>query len=634
MKDPRSPLQLAFMALFLVVACAAIGSVATLLAFSIQIRAKLPGYSPFHFPQVWREASASAYYWPIFKQSALIFGAAATVLFVVLLVKALRYKRELHGSARFATASEIEKSGLTEGDGIIVGKARIGMKDKYLMFGGNQFVALAAPTRSGKGVGIAIPNALNWNDSLVVTDIKGELYRITSKFREESGHKVFVFNPFDQQFQTHRWNPLDAVRRDPNTVVPDLLEIAATLYPVKAGGGGDTSGFFNNQAQSMFMAFALYLIETEHVHPERPISFGEILRQISGQGQSLPDYINALMEDPAYDLSIECRGALNRLLGASEKVLNDIKSTVEAPLTIFTSRITDAATSTSDFDLKQLRRTRMTIYMCIGPKDLQLSGTSLLVNLFFSQVLNANIDVLPEDDKTIKYKLLLLLDEFTAMGPVNTITRAVSFIAGYGIRMLTIFQSVSQLEARELYGKEGTKTLLTNHELSIVFPPRVQSDAKEISDTLGTFTEKSISRGYSSQRGGNSGGSSSVNTSDQKRELMKPQELRDMPDTDCLILMGGVKPIYAKKIRYYEDPIFKPRLRGATKIPFMDMDLHAEIVSGDVRAVRPDDIEAIANGDIELVNMDAIPPYDPANPVDVATILASFNKGRNMPATA
>ena len=95
-----------------------------------------------------------------------------------------RNKRALHGEARFANQGEIRKAGLINPPKglertILVGK----YKNNYLTYGGFQFVLLAAPTRSGKGVGVVVPNCLNYSDSLVVLDIKGENFDITSGFR-------------------------------------------------------------------------------------------------------------------------------------------------------------------------------------------------------------------------------------------------------------------------------------------------------------------------------------------------------------------------------------------------------------------------------------------------------------------
>ena len=87
---------------------------------------------------------------------------------------------------------------------------------RYLALPGQLSVMLSAPTRSGKGVGVVIPNLLHWPDSVVVLDIKGENHAITSGFRAARGQPVYAFSPFDEQACSHRWNPLSAVRTSPS----------------------------------------------------------------------------------------------------------------------------------------------------------------------------------------------------------------------------------------------------------------------------------------------------------------------------------------------------------------------------------------------------------------------------------
>ncbi|MCK7497169.1 MAG: type IV secretory system conjugative DNA transfer family protein [Comamonadaceae bacterium] len=90
---------------------------------------------------------------------------------------------------------------------------------------------LSAPTRSGKGVGVVIPNLLNWPDSVVVLDIKGENYDITAGYRAAHGQAVYAFSPFDEDARSHRWNPLTAVRTSPLHRVGDLLDHRPGLLP-------------------------------------------------------------------------------------------------------------------------------------------------------------------------------------------------------------------------------------------------------------------------------------------------------------------------------------------------------------------------------------------------------------------
>ena len=163
----------------------------------------------------------------------------------------------------------------------------------------------------------------------------------------------------------------------------------------------------------------------------------------------------------------------------------------------------------------------------------------------------------------------MILDEFTAAGKINQISQSISYQAGYNMRVLTIIQNKSQLE--DVYGKPGALTLMSNHALMIMYAPSpvVQSDANEYSEMLGYQTVKntSHSRSFGKQ------GSRSDSTSDQKRALMLPQELKEMDMWEEIVSLEHTKPIRCAKIKYFEDPTFTARVDWKVpEIPLVDLD--------------------------------------------------------------
>ena len=171
--------------------------------------------------------------------------------------------RPLHGAARFATTGEIQKAGLFNPPGGFEKTILVGKKNgRYLTYGGYQFVILAAPTRSGKGVGIVVPNCLNYSDSLVVLDIKGENFDITSGFRSRHGQEVYLFAPFDEQGVTHCYNPLLYISDDPAQRIGDIDAIATALY----SGGSQNDKFWSENAKDLFRGLCLFVLES----PELP----------------------------------------------------------------------------------------------------------------------------------------------------------------------------------------------------------------------------------------------------------------------------------------------------------------------------------------------------------------------------
>jgi type IV secretion system protein VirD4 len=525
------------------------------------------------------EFTSILHYWDLYADDARLrkklvgsMAVSALGLLVVLpgtLFAASRQRRPLHGDARFANAGEVARAGLIGNSkppspSILVGRYR----GKFLVLPGQLSVMLSAPTRSGKGVGVVVPNLLNWPDSVVVLDIKGENYDITAGYRAECGQAVYAFCPFDESARSHRWNPLTAVRTSPLHRVGDLLTIGQVFFP-NDGSGTSSEAFFNDQARNLFLGLGLVLLET----PELPRTIGELLRQSSGRGQSLKGHLSALIEQrksAGNPLSDECTDALQRMLSNSENTLTSIVSTLNAPLTIFADAVVDAATSADDFRLEDVRRRRMSIYVRIPPN--RLANARPLLNLFFSQLVSLNTQHLPEQDASLKVQCLLVNDEFTAMGRVGVISSAAAFLAGYNLRLLTVVQAMSQLDA--VYGDKDARTFATNHGLQILYAPREQRDADEYSAMLGQFTERATSRGRSRSFSQHGHSSVSRNESEQRRSLLLPQEFKELGSERLVVIFENCKPILGEKIRYHREKVFTSRLRRPPAVPQIDMDLH------------------------------------------------------------
>ncbi len=494
------------------------------------------------------------------------------VLLILLMALLRGSKRELHGSASFATPHDVQKAGLLETKGsdpsILIGQYR----GKYLQFFGKQFVLLAAPTRSGKGVGVVIPNCLHYSDSLVVMDIKLENFQLTAGYRQASGQKVYLLNLSTKDLKSHGWNPLSYIDRDAIFAPSQAQKIASIIYETSGSDNG-TSRFFNEMAQQLFTGLALYMVETEH-KTKLPTTITRLVQLTSPPNQTLKEWIIQVC-DPinGESLSESCKSGLMSYANNADQTASGIISSLLSPLTVFSDPIVSAITSRNDFDLRDVRKKKMTIYVGVAPND--LARFERILNLFFSQLLSANLDLLPEqtanladdDPNKLRYQCLLLLDEFAAIGKLGVIEKGSAFIAGFNMRILAIYQNQAQLNRN--YTKDGAISLTSNFECQIMYPTRINDDAKEYSDMLGYETYKS----RSTNRGTGQLISNSTSISDQKRALLLPQEIMVMPTTDCIVRLTGVPAIYAKKIVYYKDPVFKPRLMGYESIKVPDLQL-------------------------------------------------------------
>ncbi|RQO53244.1 conjugal transfer protein TraG [Paucibacter sp. KBW04] len=535
--------------------------------------------------------------------SMTVSGVSLLLVLPAAMVNAARTRRPLHGNARFARLSEIRQAGLFDsGDNpapsILLGRYR----GRFLALAGQLSVMLSASPRSGKGAGIVVPNLLNWKHSAVVLDVKGENFALTAGYRAKHGQAVYAFSPFDETARSHRWNPLSAIRTDSLFRVGDLLTVGQVFFP-NEGIGNSSEAFFNDHARNLFLGLGLLLLET----PALPRTIGEMLRQASGKGQSLPSHLRELMaarQAQGQALSDECVDALQRLLSSSENTLTSIVATFNAPLLIFADAIVDASTSASDFDLADVRRRPMTVYVRIPPN--RLASARPLLNLFFSQLIHLNTQLLPEQDTSLKLQCLLVNDEFAALGRVGILASASAFLGGYGLRLLTIIQAMSQMES--LYGEKEARSFASNHGLQILYAPREQRDADEYSAMLGQFTETGVSRGRSQSFSQHGTRSVSRNESEQRRPLLLPQEFKELGSERLVLILENCKPILAKKIRYYREPEFRERLLPPPEVPKMDMDLHIARIQERWREL-PDELPVDERLDVAAlnVNLEALP---------------------------
>jgi type IV secretion system protein VirD4 len=485
----------------------------------------------------------------LFAWSALSTAAVGGVAAIVLVPR----RRSLHGDARFASRREIVAAGLFGHTGILLG--RVG--GRYLMLGGQQGVALAAPPRAGKGVGVVIPNALNWSGSLVCVDIKRENWTVTAGYRAAGGQACHLFEPFAEDGRTARWNPFHYVSEDPVLRVNDLQRIADMLYPEQPG----TDPFWIASARSLFLGIALYLFETQ----DAPKTVGEVLRNgMASDDEGFGQHWKRIIQERAKGdapLTQECVRALYDVIDLSPVTASSIRKTFTSRLDLWLNPILDAATSGNDFDLRELRRRPTSIYVGVNPEDLHRLRPVL--NLFFQQAIGLQTRVLPEHDSTLKYQVLMLLDEFTALGRIPIVAEAISYLPGYNVRVLLVIQTPAQL--REVYGMHNAETMLKSLAARIVFAPKDVADAREISDELGftTVTTRSLSKPALDPFSSSTSRSRSQTESQQRRALLLPQEVKELPASASIVFYEGLRPIRATKIRYFDDRAFRKRLLAA-----------------------------------------------------------------------
>jgi type IV secretion system protein VirD4 len=478
--------------------------------------------------------------------SVLGFGLVAAGAAAVLWPK----PRSLHGDARFARRGEIAAAGLLGDEGIVLGE----LGHRYLILPGQQGVALAAPPRSGKGVGVVIPNALHWPGSLVCVDIKRENWTMTAGYRAAAGQPCYLFEPLAEDGRTARWDPLSYVAPQRERRVNDIQRIAGMFYPEVAG----TDPFWTASARSLFLGICLYLFET----PSLPATIGEVLRQgMASDDEGFGHHWKRIIEgrnSGRNPLSGECVRSLYDVIDLAPVTASSIRKTFTSRLDLWLNPILDCATAASDFDLRELRRRPMSIYVAVNPDDLHRLRPVL--SLFFEQAIGLQTRTLPEHDPTLKYPVIMLLDEVAALGRIPILSESIAYVPGYNVRVVMVFQTPSQL--REVYGMENAKTMLKSLGARVVYAPKDYDDAKEISDELGftTVRVRSHSRPQFGAWSAKQARGTNVTVSEQKRALLLPQEVKELGPNQEIIFCEGLRPIRARKIRYYQDRWFRGRL--------------------------------------------------------------------------
>ena len=514
------------------------------------------------------------------RQRLAVASAAASVLVSAVALLALLPKaRSLHGSARFATRREIARAGLFARQGIFLG--RFGRR--YLILGGQQGAIVSAPPRADKGTAIVVPNALLWEGSLICQDVKLENWHLTAGWRVQLGQACHLFNPLDPAGNTACSNPLSYVSADPNLRIADVQRIGAILFPEVPG----TDPFWTAGGRGLFLGMALYVLET----PSLPATLGEVLRQgMASDAEGFSAHWKRIIggrQSGKFPLSSQCVRAISDIIDLAPVTASSIRKTFTSRLDLWANPLIDAATSRNDFDFRDLRKRPISIYIGIQPGDLPLLRP--LLNLFIELAIAMQTRELPEHNPVLKHQLLCLLDETTAPGRIPILAHAISYLPGYNVRLVLVIQAYSQL--REVYGPNAADTMMKSLAARVLYAPKDQAEASEISQELGytTVRVRSLSQPRGSMFATKGTSRGSVSVSEQRRPLLLPQEVKELGRDRELLLYEGTRPILALKNRYFEDPFFRRRLLPP---PHRATPMHVAARAAPVAAALPPAAEA------------------------------------------
>ncbi len=445
------------------------------------------------------------------------------------------------GDARFATSADILKADLHAKEGLILGRRGT----LLIRHSGPGHALIEGPTRSGKGQGFVEPNGLTWEGSLICLDPKQENFKAFGAARLARGDAVFLFAPGARR--SHAYNPLDLVRRGPE-MATDLANLAAFLIPEPRGEGA----FWASSARNLFAAVLGYVLEGPRCEGRRHIGAALALFSI---GRDIAEALEAIVRTERSQLSPFIVDQFNQFTPMPEKTRGSVVAHLVDALKPWNNPLIVAATARSDFNLRELREKRLSIF--IGAPVADLESYRPLIRVFIQQAHDQLMRVLPETDDALP--VLLLLDEFPTLGRMDAIVAKLPVSAGYGVRMAIVVQALSQLD--EIYGRATRETILANTDLKLFVGVNDQATATYISDALGTRT--AIARTVSGARSQNPLAPRSTTRVEVAAPLMRPEQVRELDRRKAILLLRGERPILLDKIAAYRDRQFRTLKRAA-----------------------------------------------------------------------
>jgi type IV secretion system protein VirD4 len=498
--------------------------------------------APIYLPPAffWWWYAYDAYAPRVFVEGACIAASGGLISIAIAIGMSVWRAREAknvvtYGSARWAMDPEVHKAGLLGSDGVVLGR----FYHAYLRHDGPEHVLCFAPTRSGKGVGLVVPTLLTWPGSAIVHDIKGENWELTAGFRSRHG-SVLLFDPTNTE--SAAYNPLLEVRRG-EWEVRDVQNIADVL--VDPEGALERRNHWEKTSHALLVGAILHVL-----YAERDKTLAGVASFLSDPRRPIETTLRAMMTTPHLgDAGPHpvIASAARELLNKSENERSGVLSTAMSFLGLYRDPVVAQVTRRCDWricDLVENDRPT-TLYLVVPPSD--ISRTKPLVRLVLNQIGRR----LTEDhrSKTRRHRLVLMLDEFPALGRLDFFESALAFMAGYGLKSFLIAQSLNQIE--KAYGPNNA--ILDNCHVRVSFATNDERTAKRVSDALGTATELRAMKNYAGHRLSPWLGHLMVSRQETARPLLTPGEVMQLPADDEIVLISGSPPIRAKKARYYED---------------------------------------------------------------------------------
>ncbi len=492
--------------------------------------------------------------WPVALRISAVLGGVSCASWLVAIVTnlpRLRRKADVHGSARWASPEEVAPllakpesgSGIAGPEGLFLGLYAMGKRVKPLYDDDPHHVFVYAPTRSGKGVGLVVPNLLNWRHSVLVHDIKGENWQLTSGYRRSIGHHAIRFDPTCADGSAARYNPLLEVRRGAHEV-RDAQQIADILVDPN---GDKTRDHWDRTAHALLTATLLYVL---HANEEKTLA--ACARLLSTPGRSVEDLLKDMVKVKHETIASLAQAMLDK----SPNERSGVISTALSFLDLYRDPLVAANTSSSDFTLLDLMHADEPVSLYLTTPASDISRTRPLMRLFLNQAMRRLTEELQYENGRprahYKHPLLLLLDEFPSLGRLPFFQESLAFLAGYGIRAFLVTQDLSQHQG--VYGRE--ESITANCHVRVAYTPNKGETAELLSQMCGEMT---VHQTRVTQQAGGLFSRSSSSPTESRRRLLTADEAMRLPPNEALVFAAGLPPIRSRRARYYEDPLLQRR---------------------------------------------------------------------------
>ena len=453
---------------------------------------------------------------------------------------------ETHGSAHFGTAAIGARhlAPAAPADAFVLGILPDAPRNSDARFRQDGHILTCAPTGAGKGIGAVIPNLLAYPGSAFVLDFKGENYAVTARARRELGHHVVLVDPFGiTGASSNALNWLDTLDPDSPDVVSRAAGLADMLIAVE---GTEADSHWTDTARELLRGLLVYVATL----PADRRTMAELRRIVTASERDLADTLDEMQADPEAGQRIPARAAAAHL-NRPERERGSVLSTVVRHTAWLDDPRLCAALARSDFNLADLKRQPMTVYLAIPPD--RLRACLGFVRGFIGMALDG---VTAAPGKPL-HRVAFFLDEFGQLGRMDRLADSVTLLRGYGAQLWLFVQDLSQLKA--VYPRWQSFLANTSQQF---FGTADFDTARYLSGALGQQTIRYETQNVSQSSGtwGKPGSSSSgAGEHLQGRALLTPDEVMRLGPTRLIVLVSGEPPYLLNRVSYLTDPAYAGR---------------------------------------------------------------------------